>query len=134
MTLSAVIDGVLAALNEVRDMQRLRQAQDPDAVPESGHRAVGYSDSEGKAAMMSAAWQATRDTMVIKEMSVSFSVRIDDAVARNAIANVTGRPLAYDDLEFILDNAFGVRDDRVVVNITFGRQPVCGEEAKPENG
>lgn len=61
----------------------------------------------------------SRDSMEIKEVNVSFQVRIKDLTTR-AIAthSMAGRPLAYDDLEFMLDKIEG-KEDVFAVNITL---------------
>lgn len=122
ITLSEVIDALLTALNDAREMQQLRQKQLTDSLTdaETGEPVVKrlkIGDQELEIPLSSL---LSRDSMEIKEVNVSFQVQIKDLVTR-AIAthSMAGKPLTYEDLEFMLDKIEGKED--VLVNIILKR-------------
>lgn len=122
ITLSEIIDALLTALNDAREMQQLRQKQLADSLTdaETGEPVVKrlkIGDQEIEIPLSSL---LSRDSMEIKEMNVSFQVQIKDLVTR-AIAthSMAGKPLTYDDLEFMLDKIEG--KENILVKIIFKR-------------
>lgn len=122
ITLSEIIDALLTALNDAREMQQLRQKQLTDSLTdaETGEPVVKrlkIGDQELEIPLSSL---LSRDSMEIKEVNVSFQVQIKDLVTR-AIAthSMAGKPLTYEDLEFMLDKIEGKED--VLVNIILKR-------------
>lgn len=117
--LSEIIDGLLTALNDAREMQQLRQKQLVDDLtdaetgePVAKRVKIGNQEIEIPLASL-----VSRDSMEIKEVNVSFQVKIKDLAAR-AIAthSMAGKPLTYDDLEFVLKKMKG-NDENVMINI-----------------
>lgn len=121
--LSEIIDGLLTALNDAREMQQLRQKQLVDGLTdaETGEPVVKRVKIGNQEIEIPLASLVSRDSMEIKEVNVSFQVKIKDLVTR-AIAthSMAGKPLTYDDLEFMLDK-IEVQKNSFTVNIMLKR-------------
>lgn len=121
--LSKIIDGLLTALNDAREMQQLRQMQLVDSLTdaETGEpivKRLKIGDQEIEIPLTSL---VSHDSMEIKEVNVSFQVQIKDLAAR-AIAthSMNGKPLTYNDLEFMLDKIEG-KENSFTINIMLKR-------------
>ena len=117
--LSEIIDSLLTALNDAREMQQLRQIQSLESFMDAKTGApivkrlkIGEQEIEIPLSSL-----FSRDSMEIKEVNVSFQVRIKDLATR-AIAthSMAGKPLTYDDLRFTLENTIG-GNESVMINI-----------------
>ncbi len=119
VSLSEIIDGLLTALNDAREAQRLQQIQLTDSLTdaETGEPVVKRLKIGDQEIEIPLASLVSRDSMEIKEVNVSFQVRIKDLATR-AIAthSMAGKPLTYDDLEFVLEKTKG-NDENVMINI-----------------
>ena len=117
--LSEIIDGLLTALNDAREMQQLRQKQLTDSLTdaETGEPVVKRLKIGEQEIEIPLSFLVSRDSMEIKEVNVSFQVQVKDLAAR-AIAthSMAGKPLTYDDLKFMLDKIEG-KKDIFVINI-----------------
>lgn len=121
--LSKIIDGLLTALNDAREMQQFRQMQLTDSLTdaETGEPIVKRLKIGDQEIEIPLASLVSRDSMEIKEVNVSFQVKIKDLAAR-AIAthSMAGKPLTYNDLEFMLDKMEG-KENSFTVNIMLKR-------------
>lgn len=120
VSLSKIIDGLLTALNDAREMQQLRQMQLTDSLTdaETGEPVVKRLKIGDQEIEIPLASLVSHDSMEIKEVNVSFQVQIKDLAAR-AIAthSMTGKPLTYEDLEFVLEKAESKQEDNLLINI-----------------
>lgn len=107
-------------------MQQLRQKQLTDSLTdaETGEAVVkrlkiGNWEIETPLASL-----VSHDSMEIKEVNVSFQVKIKDLVTQ-AIAthSMAGKPLTYDDLEFMLDK-IEEEEDKFIYYISL-KQELC---------
>ena len=106
--LSEIIDALLTALNDAREMQELRQNQLTDSLTDAETdepvvKRLKIGDQEIEIPLYSL---LSRDSMEIKEVNVSFQVQIKDLAARVVTNNtVVGNPLTYEDLRFLIEKA-----------------------------
>lgn len=118
--LSEIIDGLLTALNDAREMQQLRQMQSPDGFTdaETGEPIVKRLKIGEQEIEIPLASLVSRDSMEIKEVNVSFQVQIRDLTTRAiATRSMAGKPLTYDDLEFVLEKAESKQEDNLLIKI-----------------
>lgn len=120
--LSEIIYGLLTALNDTSEMQQLRQKQLVDSLTdtETGKPVVKRLKIEDKEIEVPLASLVSHESMEIKEVNVSFQVRIKDLTTRALVTNsMAGKPFTYESLEFVLDKVAGIDDENITINISF---------------
>lgn len=94
LPLSDIIDGLLHELNEAMAFQRLLQARQSVSSAATSQKCVE-----------------------IKELDISLQVRAKD-LRTTGLTSMTGTPLTYDDLEFMIDR-IETEGDEFTVKILF---------------
>lgn len=84
---------------------------------------VSFSDIvEGILVALNETRDMPQELLEIKDVDISFQIRIQDMVARAIAGNtVVGRHVTYDDLRFLIEK-IEVEEESMKISISFGRK------------
>lgn len=123
--LSAIIEGLLCALDDAREMQRLRQEQLLEHFPDTENGEPVMKNVKIDSREIPLASLVSHDSMEIEQVNIMFRARISDIATRAVVRRQAfGKSLNYPDLKIDFDKIEGDNDDAVMVSICFRTKEV----------